>query len=372
MVYIFNPNISFKALLKRIFQELGRDPGTEDVPEMVNGLHRLMIEEYQQGRSVVLIIDEAQNMPVDTLENLRMLSNLETSTDKLIQMVLVGQPEFDQILNRPELRQLKQRIGIRCKILPLTRKESLAYIRHRLQQAGGDSRQLFTKGALKKIVTRSQGIPRTINIFCDNALITGFGYRKKPVTGKIVKEVLSDFQSKARPASLRRWVLAAAPGLAFLLFIFWFSPFRSFLFPEAEVRIFSLKRMKPEVKVESGNKMAEGETPPGGISLKAEAEESVGFASRAEGKGETPAETEPDEGDKPEVKPGARPPAPKPPFPVVRMVERNDCLSRMTLSVYGRSSEQLVKWVKENNPHLRNIHLINPGDRIVFPEPLEH
>ncbi len=186
IIYLFNANVSFPGLLKTIYKELGLESGTDDMVEMVNHLHEILIEEYKQGRSVLLIIDEAQNMPVETLENLRMLSNLETSTDKLIQIVLIGQSEFEEKLNQNELRQLNQRIAIRSRILPLTEKESIDYIKHRLAKAGQDEKdRVFTRGAMKKMVSQAKGIPRILNILCDNALITGFGYKKRPVNSKI-------------------------------------------------------------------------------------------------------------------------------------------------------------------------------------------
>jgi len=122
VIYIFNPNISYEGILKTIYQELGLKSKKPDVFSMVNHLHEVLIKEYRDGRNVVLIIDEAQNMPVETLENLRMLSNLETSTEKLLQIVLIGQPELDKILNLHELRQLKQRIAIRATISLFTEK----------------------------------------------------------------------------------------------------------------------------------------------------------------------------------------------------------------------------------------------------------
>jgi general secretion pathway protein A len=189
-IYIFNANVSFRGLLKAIFAEFGLDYETEDLFEMVNHLHQVLIEEYQQGRNVALIIDEAQNMPVETLENLRMLSNLETSTEKLVQIILIGQPEFDQKLNLNELRQLKQRVVIRSTIEPLTPEESMAYIQHRLEKVAMTDRPLFTKGAFKHIVEHAKGTPRVLNILCTNALIAGFGYRQKPITAKTVKEVI--------------------------------------------------------------------------------------------------------------------------------------------------------------------------------------
>ena len=150
VVYIFNAVLSFESLLKQIFNELGTCRGAGRwCPELVNQLHRFLIEEYKNDRNVALIIDEAQNMPVETLENLRMLSNLETSKDKLVQIVMVGQPEFERKLELPELRQLKQRIAIRCRSSLLNRDESLAYIQHRLMKGSYFHNQIFTKAPSK-------------------------------------------------------------------------------------------------------------------------------------------------------------------------------------------------------------------------------
>jgi general secretion pathway protein A len=204
-VYIFNPNVSFEGLLKTIFQKMGFDPKTEDPTEMVNNFHLILIDRYKQGRNMALIIDEAQNMPIETLENLRMLSNLETSKEKLVQIVLVGQPEFEETLKRQELRQLKQRIAIKTTILPLTREESRAYIQHRLTKASLNGSKVFTQSALRKIIAESQGIPRLINVLCDNALITGYGYQKKCITARVAEEVIADFKGERTPAPLSRF-----------------------------------------------------------------------------------------------------------------------------------------------------------------------
>jgi general secretion pathway protein A len=195
-VYIINPNVSFGGLMKTIFQKMGFDIKAEDPSEMVNQIHLILIDRYKQGRNMALIIDEAQNMPIETLENLRMLSNLETSKEKLLQIVLVGQPEFEDMLNRNELRQLKQRVAIKTTILPLTKKECAEYIQHRLTKASLNGTNQFTPSAVKKIIAESKGIPRLINVLCDNALITGFGYQEKLVTARVAEEVIDDFKGK--------------------------------------------------------------------------------------------------------------------------------------------------------------------------------
>jgi general secretion pathway protein A len=172
----------------------------------------------------LLIADEAQNMPIETLENLRMLSNLETSNDKLLQIVLIGQYEFEDILNLYELRQLKQRIVLRSTIIPLNAKESMAYIKHRLEKAALNGTPVFTKGAMKKIVKEAKGIPRILNILCDNALITGFGYRKRPVNAKIVDEVITDYKGgEKEPSLLKLLITSAVLLLLFVLVLFFIS-----------------------------------------------------------------------------------------------------------------------------------------------------
>ena len=184
--------------------------------EVVDQLHMVLIDEYYKGNTVVLLIDDAQNMPVVTLENLRMLSNLETSQDKLIQIVLLGQPELDSLLDRYELRQIRQRIALRATIRPLTQKESFQYIRHRLDKAGGVGKTIFTNGALKRIVREAKGIPRRVNILCDNALVTALGYQKNPVTVRIAKEVIDDLAGKSSHALWKLIPLAA--GALILVF----------------------------------------------------------------------------------------------------------------------------------------------------------
>ena len=212
IIYIFNARPTFEELVKTIYQELGIDSKTDDIFDMVNNLYKILIDEYTKGNSVVLVIDEAQNVPIDTLENLRMLSNLETPKDKLIQIVLVGQPEFEERLNMDKLKQLKQRIAIRSTILPLTKSESFDYIERRLLRAGTHSKAVFTQDALEAICKKAIGIPRTINILCDNALITGFGCQQKPVSSKVVREVIRDIEGKRKqslPIRHLAWGFAA-------------------------------------------------------------------------------------------------------------------------------------------------------------------
>ena len=204
-IYIFNPRVSFDSLLTTILKELSAEPVAGPATQKLNQLHEVLIAEYRNDHTVVLIIDEAQNIPIETLESIRMLSNLETATEKLIQMVLVGQPELDALLNRYELRQVRERIVLRARIAPLTKTESEDYIDHRLSLVRREPRAVFSKQALDRIVKSANGIPRRLNILCDAVLITGFGYRQAIISGRIAKEAIADFNgyNRSQPA---RWL----------------------------------------------------------------------------------------------------------------------------------------------------------------------
>ncbi len=204
-IYLLNPVLTFDELLRSILKELGAEPLTGPITEKVGLLQDLLITEYRNHHTVVLIIDEAHNIPVQTLESIRMLSNLETSTEKLIQLVLVGQPELDALLLRHELRQVRERIVLRARIAPLTKEESRAYIQHRLNSVSREQRAVFSKSALDLIVKAANGIPRRLNILCDNALITGYGYEERVISDKIIKEVLADLEEP--PPSTPTWRL---------------------------------------------------------------------------------------------------------------------------------------------------------------------
>jgi general secretion pathway protein A len=215
LIYLFNPNLTFNALLRDLLAEFDVKPASDESNKMIAQLHRCLIDQYRKGRNVTLIIDEAQNTPLPTLESLRMLSNLETTREKLLQIVLVGQPELETMLVRHELRQLRNRIAILAKIHPLNEKESLEYIQSRVDKVSlKKNTRLFTNEALRLIVKRAQGIPRTINILCDNALVTGYGYQSSVITADIVKEIIADREGRRLP---RRNALVNAIGIAGLL-----------------------------------------------------------------------------------------------------------------------------------------------------------
>jgi general secretion pathway protein A len=188
--------------------------------EYLHNLHRYLLHAYQRDERVILIVDEAQGLKPELLEEIRLLSNLETSRSKLLQIVLLGQPELDKTLSQPGFRQLRQRINLRYHLAPLSEKETKEYIGKRLRIAGAKG-PIFSEKAIKQIYLKSGGIPRLINILCDNALLNGYALDQKVVDERSVKEVAKDLYLKKK--SWRIWILAlvaASIGIGIAIFIY--------------------------------------------------------------------------------------------------------------------------------------------------------
>ncbi len=193
MAFIFTPVSSFEELLQMVFQDLEISCQSRSRFEMINALSDYLLKEATAGRYVVLIIDEAQYLSTAVLEDLRMVSNVEMAHSKLLQIILVGQPELGEKLGHHDLRALRQRIGLVVQLQPLTFQETGQYIAHRLQEAGHAGGRIFTRRALRRIYRASGGIPRLINVICDKALVLGYGADARQVTARVVKEVVKDW-----------------------------------------------------------------------------------------------------------------------------------------------------------------------------------
>jgi general secretion pathway protein A len=193
-VFFYNTTLTFEEILDFICQEL-RLP-LQDVERLhkIQVLNQFLLEQLARGEIVVLLIDEAQNLGIEVLENIRLLSNLETSTEKLIQIVMVGQPELETKLNQYELRQLKQRIAIQCRLERLDDEEVGPFIHYRLSAVGYKRQLLFTPDAIQEITYYSRGFPRLINILCDNALLIAYATSQKRITADIVREAADDLR----------------------------------------------------------------------------------------------------------------------------------------------------------------------------------
>ena len=208
VAFIFNPTLSGEELLHAISVEYGLPEANRSRAELNDQLNRFLLDMKRADRRVVLVVDEAQNLATETLEEIRLLSNLETSTSKLIQIVLFGQPELDEKLDSPQLRQLRQRISVRWRLSPLSDAEAGEYIRHRVRIAAGSDRDLFTTSALREIRRRARGVPRLVNILADRSLLAGYAEGAERIerghVGQAAREILTAWR-RHRPRSVRRW-----------------------------------------------------------------------------------------------------------------------------------------------------------------------
>src|SRR5215472_1311773 len=200
---VLNPYLSDAELLGTILDDLGGERRGSTKGELMSALSQFLLTAGSEGKTVVVILDEAQQMSVDALEQIRILSTLETATRKLLQIVLVGQPELEEKLRRRELRQLDQRIGIRCYLKPLAKKETFRYIEHRLRIAGLPGALPFARAALMRIHAYSRGIPRVINLVCDRSLTAAFSARAREVSPALVKAAIQNLDGARRGRSPR-------------------------------------------------------------------------------------------------------------------------------------------------------------------------
>ena len=193
--YIFNPRMDAVDLLQAINDEFGIPKDLHSTKALIDALNAFLIEKKAVGKKVILLIDEAQNLGKDVLEQIRLLSNLETTKDKLLQIILVGQPELGELLDSYELRQLGQRISLSCRLQPLTYSETKEYIAHRIHVASQKSAAVFSKKAIHRIYKFSRGIPRLINMACDRSLLTAYGRHRLKVSGPIAKSAVQELTS---------------------------------------------------------------------------------------------------------------------------------------------------------------------------------
>ena len=227
---LLNPLVTPRELLAAISEELGIDVGEsiDSTRLLVDGLNQYLLAAHQRGERVVVVIDEAQNLSPEALEQVRLLTNLETSKEKLLQIVLLGQPELRELLQRRTLRQLAQRITARFHLSPLGPKDTHLYIRHRMQVAGAQ-RNPFRRSAMNALYQRSQGIPRLINIIADRSLIAAFAKERMDVTAAMVHEAANEVQLGERQVKRVRWPLllgAVAMAAVAVLAVATFTDFR--------------------------------------------------------------------------------------------------------------------------------------------------
>ena len=204
VAYVSNSMLPFQGLLEYMLEDFEiQKPGESHAQRLVT-LQSFLLERHRAGQNTVLILDEAQNLYPQTLEQIRLLSNFETTKEKILQIVLVGQPELLARLELPELRQLKQRIGMICSIPPMAPNGTRNYIRTRLRLAGARDPGLFTEGALARITDYAQGIPRVVNTVCDHCLLIGYADQTRRIDRDIVEQAIGYLEVGARPRAQRR------------------------------------------------------------------------------------------------------------------------------------------------------------------------
>ena len=195
---ILNPALDADGLMKAIATEFGLDVKGRDRLETITAIGEFLLRQVQQGKETVLIIDEAQDLTEELLEQIRLLSNIETDDRKLLQIVLLGQPELRDRLDSPRLQQLRQRITVRYHLTPLSRDEVSQYIRYRLELAGAQGAPYFTQPAVRRVFGYSQGIPRLINAVCDKALLAGFVEQSGEITYAMVGRAIRELEGNIR------------------------------------------------------------------------------------------------------------------------------------------------------------------------------
>jgi type II secretory pathway predicted ATPase ExeA len=192
--FLFNSRMNSNQLFDFILAEFEISCDSRSKSQQLLSLNHWLLDRYRAGETVVLILDEAQNLTYPVLEEVRLLTNLETSTDKLLQIVLSGQPELEDKLRLPQLRQLRQRIMLRCKTAPLTQEQTHEYILKRLNIAGAGDQPIFSAEAMDAVHLYSMGIPRVVNLLCEHSLVNGYVDQQRPIKAKIVEDVAREFQ----------------------------------------------------------------------------------------------------------------------------------------------------------------------------------
>lgn len=230
VAFILNPKLSVVELLATICDELGIEypPGTTSIKVFVDRLNLFLLDAHSRDKKTILIIDEAQNLGVDVLEQIRLLTNLETDKRKLLQVILLGQPELNWLLEQPELRQLAQRVTARYHLEPLSRRDLSAYLAYRLARAGVE-RPLFTRAAINKLYRLSGGVPRLINLISDRALLGAYARGEHMVTPRLLNVAAIEILGKARLRRLREALVFTALLIVLVtivagMAVYWYVP----------------------------------------------------------------------------------------------------------------------------------------------------
>jgi general secretion pathway protein A len=373
--YLSNTRLSFDELLRQALADFGQTAPSRDRIDLLTALNTFLHERASAGETAALIIDEAQNLDEETFEDLRLLSNYETYTDKLLQIVLVGQPELDVKLARASLRQVTERVAVRCHINPLSQQESLRYLEHRLRVAGG-STAIFTPTALKLLTWKARGIPRRLNILCHSALLFAYGRGASRVSFREARAAIREKQgrglvtiaprrrftaSHSAPTDIQPWRIAAAGAAGVAFALGWGSGYiggRS----GSDVPVSAPARIvHPN---EASAAPTEGDAGKASVAPPAVADAPSPVPTPAP---ESRVQVEPIHAGGDTVVAAASAPAPEAAAFREIVVPRGTSLSALTHQYYGEGGSRLMKRIRELNPQIRNVDEIFAGDRLRLP-----
>lgn len=418
---IFNPSLSLEDFFLLVSDEFELEPEGRSKGQFLLALNQFLLDCSSHGEIAVLIIDEAQNLSPELMEEIRMLLNLETASEKLLQIVLSGQPELLEKLNLPELRQLKQRISLRYDVHPLTKPEAAEYIHERLRKAGAKNSSLFTAEAVETIYEYSRGIPRLINILCDSSLLTGYADEQERIEAAIVRESIADLEG-TEPSnrfqvgrSLRREMAASSNwrrafiGVLLLLILIlgvwvirleypalWESlvlrgrnalstcglnvsaenpardpgDSRALMVEAAQPQDLMLPAESADTQEEEGNTMPVIATSVPPAPESAPAPDSGPPADRQRGTASVAASGRPEETEEAVVALSdinAASDSLVPSGGRIISVGRNDSLSKISMRWYGMMTGDIIRKIKEANPQIVDINYIEEGWQLVLP-----
>ncbi len=382
-VLILNPAVEFDELLVFILTDLGHPPapGTPKL-QLLQALNAELLDTLARGGNVVVLIDEAQDLSIPVLEELRLLSNLETAKEKILQFVLAGQPELDAMLARPELRQLRQRIAVPARLRPLARGEVAAYVAARIAAAGGDARGLFSRPALRQLYRFSRGVPRLVNVAADSALVTAYAAGTRVIDGKLMREAIADLRRGAyERASGSLWrarvaTVVAAGVIGALVGIvasrYAGGSLRPWRPTAAETPVAAVQPTSvpgPAVARVEEPREAAAPTPRGAASVVATPESAAEPPAGAVVPAPLPTAaptTSPSEPASPEPTPEAVA-APYVPEANRIFVQEGDDLTHLARRYYGYVNEELLAALQRANPAIVNRDVLVPGQPIVLP-----
>lgn len=349
-IFIDNADITSADLLQTICRHL-EIPASDSTSDNLNKLRNFLIDQDKAERTIALFIDDAHTMPDDTIDSLVFLSNLETKDKKLLQIVLIGQPKLNTLLEKNELRHIKQRIAIRATISRLTQGESLEYVKHRLEKAGAKDTSPFTKKALTRILKQAGGIPRVINSLCDNALVNAYGHQEKPVTTRVADEAIADLMGSGQRWYFKylRWqtgMLVALMGVSLLLLV----AYNTSRFESRDPATVRQNVVSQTASLPSQDKKAPVDT-----SQQANiANPSTQVTTQASPK---PTATKNDSERSKKI--------------AKIKVKQGDSFIQLIKEFYGRTDKELLAYVKSKNSHIQDLHNLRQGTVLYFPNPSE-